>query len=123
MHFCLCVIHIFSSSTTSFMLSLPYSWIYSSINTSLSFYLSLPCAVYYLSFPHLHFLYPVFSLFCLHKILQPITVACHIIRNIRSFLPCTGFRLLGQYHAALYVRYCELLNHAHIHTLSPPHTE
>ena len=94
----------------------------------LSVYPSLPCVVYY----HFHnfISYTRFSLCSVFaRSSPPITVTCHIIRNIPNLHPCPGFRLLRQYHAALHVRYCELLSHAHTrthahtHTLGPPHIE
>ena len=87
----------------------------------LSLYPSLSCVVYY----HFHSFisYTQFSLCSVFaRSSPPITVTCHIIRNIPSLHPCPGFRLLGQYHAALRVRYCELLSHAHAHTHTHTHS-
>jgi len=77
------------------------------------FFPSLRCL---LSFPQFHS-YTQFSLCSVFaRSSSPITVTYHTIRNIPGLHPCPGFRLLGQYHASLCVRYCKLLSHAHTHT-------
>lgn len=123
MHFCLCVIHTFSFST-SFFSRLPFL-IHRFIlpSTLLPLCLFFPSLRCLLSFPQFYS-YTQFSLCSVFaRSSAPITVTCHTIRNIPGLHPCPGFRFLGQYHAPLYVRYCELLSHAHArtHTHTTPH--